>query len=315
MLRTRIAGIEFVSVVLAIIFFSTSAASTGVFQWPDPHLHSRIILTGDQTLMEAMVQYPNYFNRDVLIAGFNIKDVPYGESDGAKNKFITIRQRLLSKGITFGTYVSGTTVIHELSLRHFPADAVSIEDLSVKTRYKGTWIRDPGQAVIDLSDKQSRMDLEHEIRILWLHAFVPVHFVDNAAVHPRVAPMQHWEDYCTHMRQLRIISESLKANIIFSIFMRSWELNDQETKQLIDAMGKENAIALPLPWSKSIKDDPNANGWAIARYRQLLDAGIVLIMIPSDDAPIRALMKWVSTWRRPTDKIYYSTSYWGEPPP
>jgi hypothetical protein len=308
----RIVRITFACTVLALTLLGASSATS--FTWPDPRKHPRVILTANQSLADDMEAHPEWFTNDFVIGGFSIKDVPYGQSSDAIRKFAFLRQRFQRNGIIVGSYISGTTAIHELSLRQFPANAVSMEDLSVKTRYLGPWLRDPTQAVVSLSDKALRRDFENEIRILWLHVISPVRFVDNAAVHPRVAPMQPWTDYCDHMKALRIIATSLRATVIFNVFVRPWELSEQETKQLIEAVGRGNAIALPLPWSKQIKNDKNATGWAIYRYRQLLDAGIAVIMIPSSDAPTRDLIHWVWTWSKPNDLIYYSTPTWSDPP-
>ena len=223
------------------------------------------------------------------------------------------REKLFNRRIYAGTAISGTTAVGEFSLRQYPAPAVSIEDLSVKTKYLGKWLREPSQVVVDLSDKASREDLQSEIRLIWLHSVSRIRFIENAAVHPRVAALQKWSDYCDNMEGLGRIAESLKANVIFSIFMRPWEVNDKEMKQLISGVGAYNAIAMQIPWSKSIKEDTNAKNWAIYRYRQILDSNIVVILVPSDDAPIAELTKWVSTWRRPTDMIFYSQSSRSEP--
>jgi hypothetical protein len=313
MLRKQIVRKILLLLALAATF-GASAASAITFPWPNPQLHHRIILYADQTLGSEMSEHPEWFDKDFLVAGFYIKDVVYGKSDDAIHKYASLRQKIFDKNKWYaGTYISGTTVVRELSLSKYPVNAVSMEDLSIKTHYLGTWLREPDQTVVDLSDVHSRRDLQNFIRLLWLHVMTPIRFIDNAAVHPGVAKMQPWSVYCQNMQELRNIAQGLKASTIFNIFVRPWEMSNQDMKQLVEAVGAGNAVSLPLPWSLSIKDDKNANAWAIYRYRQLLDNGIVVIVIPSVEAPEEKLIAWVSSWRRPNDHIYFATPTWKAP--
>ncbi len=304
--------------VKRLLFFALavmlgSAAATAL-PWPDPKKSPRVILYADQMLVEQyMHDHPEWFQHDFLVGGFYIKDVVYGESDAAIKKSGFLRQTLRRKRILYGSYISGTTVIHELSLTKYPADAVSIEDLPPKMHYLGAWLRQPDQTVVDLSDTYSREELQKAIHQLWQHTPSLMRFIDNAAVHPRVALLQPWDAYCKNMAELRDMAEAAKANVIFNVFVRPWELSDKEVNQLTAAVGPGNAISLPLPWSKSIKDDKTANAWAIYRYRQILKSGVVVILIPSDDAPIEELIHWTSTWKKPNDHIYYASPIWEAP--
>jgi hypothetical protein len=297
----------------ALTLFNAHSASAAYFNWLDARAHPRVMLYENQPLGDHLRDHPEWFSQDFLVAGFNLSDVPYGTTDIAAQNYAFVQNQLQRSGLTIGTYVSGTTAIHETSLSHFPANVVSIEDMSVKTKYLGSWMREPDQAVIDLSDKPSRDELHRRIRLLWLHVMTAIRFVDNAAVHPRVAQLQSWEIYCQNIKELRILAATLRQITIFNVFVRPWEMTDKDIKILIDAIGPGNAISLPLPWSLAIKDDKNAQGWAIYRYRQLLDKGIVVVMIPSGDAPTGKLIKWVSTWRKSSDLIYFSTPSGSEP--
>ena len=246
-----------------------------------------------------------------------IGGVTYGHSDEAIGTYKRIRSKLRYRNIYVASAISGTTALHDIDVKEYPANAASIEDMTVKVHYLGAWMRDPKQQVVDLSDPMSRRELQQGIERLWTHVHGPVRLVDNAAVHPGVARLQAWKDYCDNIKALRELGErALHINTVFNVFVRPWQLTDVETKQLTDAVAGlgGNGISLPLPWSESIKNDTVANNWAIYRYRQILDRGITVILIPSDDAPRNDLYKWVNTWRRRTDRIYFATPFQEVPP-
>lgn len=295
------------------MLLTASPAFAWVFPWPDPRQHPRVILTADQKLGDFLDSNPEWFVNDFLVAGLTINTTVYGESEDMIENRRILHDKLQYHNIAVGSAVSGTTVQPELTLTQYPDNAVSLEDMSVYTRYLGQWTRDPKQQVVDISDLPSRRELQNGIRDLWQNTLEIVRFVDNAAVHPGVAHMQPWASYCENMKDIREFAHNNRETIVFNVFMRSWELTDTETLQLISAVGYGNAISLPLPWSKSIKNNKNANGWAIFRYQQMLNNGIVLIFIPSNDAPEKDLYEWLATWRRPSDHVYLALPYWKEP--
>jgi hypothetical protein len=90
-------------------------------------------------------------------------------------------------------------------------------------------------------------------------------------------------------------------------------MSDQDTQELIDALGRDNGIALEMPWHPSIQRSPEATAKAVRRYRQLLDAGLVVIMIPTPDQPATLLSGWIRTWRKPTDHLYIGGIFWKPP--
>jgi hypothetical protein len=307
-------GIRFVITLVAALLLASPASAR--FGWPDPATHPRVIFNADQSLAGYMDEHPEWFQNDFLVTSLYVKDVPYGQSDTARKTFVRIQDKLWDRGINFGSYVSGTTAIPEMSLTKFPPDAVSIEDMSVKVGYLGPWLRDPQQKAVDLKDPASFFALETGIGDLWRHTHGIVRFIDNAAVHPRVASMQPWENYCLNIKLLRAYEETQGIVTIFNVFVRSWEMTDKETKLLIDAVAGHgyNAVSFPLAWSREIKDDKTANGWAIYRYRQMLDGGMVLIFVPSAEANVYELSGWLATWRRPYDRVYIAAPYWDPPP-
>jgi len=310
----RIVGLFFFGSVAALCVAASAHAIA--FQWPDSSTHPRVILAADQDVEEYLQNHPDWFASDFLVAGLYVKDVAYGQSDAAMEQMSALYSELRQKHILSGSYISGTTALHELTLTKYPANAASIEDMSLKVHYLGPWIREPDQQVVDLKDGLSRHELQFDIRELWLHIPVVMRFVDNAAVHPRVARMQPWNVYCDNISALRGGAEAGNGNAVFNIFVRPWEMSNDDMKQLINAVAGNggNGVSFPLPWSKSIKDDKNALGWAIYRYRQLLDHHISVILVPSDDAPQNDLYNWMYSWRRPGDRLYIAWPYWEAPP-
>ena len=283
------------------------------FEWMDSRTHPRVILYADETIEEAIAAHPSWFDKDFVIAGLGFTFREYGQYDEAKVRSMRFRNTLTGH-YSSGRLISGTTVMRDSDIRQYPSPAVAIEDMPFKTRYLGTWMRNPKQAVLDLSDTATRDGFVQAVRVQWSQFRTSVQFVDDAAVHPRVAQLQPWAAYCDTIKALRDMANELNSRIIFGVFVRPWEMTEPESKQLIDAIGSGNGIALPLPWSKSIENDKTANAWAIYRYRQMLNAGMAVIMIPSDDAPLKDIMTWVASWRAPQDKIYFAAPVWNAPP-
>jgi len=314
MIRPRI-FVNFAIALAALLLFASPVIAAR-FAWQNPATHPRVIVNADQGLLDALTQHPGWFNDDFLVASFVIDDVPYGAGDGAANFYGRIRKILWRRNINFGTYVSGTTAIPDLQLTVFPPNAVSIEDMSIKTKYLGNWLRDTRQQVVDLRDLESLKNLEYGIAALWRQQPGQVRFIDNAAIHPQVYRMLPWLSYCINMALLRTYNESKGVVSIFNVFVRPWELTEEETNQLIAAVAgnDQNALSFPIPWMRQLKDDKARTAWAIYRYRQLLDHGIVIILIPSADADSYELTGWLATWRRPFDRVYIAAPY-SEPPP
>ena len=140
----------------------------------------------------------------------------------------------------------------------------------------------------------------------------PIRFVDNAAIHPAVERKQPWQAYCQNMEGIRKIAEAQNSRVIFNIAMHVGLMSDDDTRRLIQAIGPDNGIALEMPWHASIQKSPEATAKAVARYRQLLDSGLVVIMLPVNiDANV--LSDWIRTWRKPGDHLYISAIFWKPP--
>ena len=60
---------------------------------------------------------------------------------------------------------------------------------------------------------------------------------------------------------------------IFNLALNVGEMSDEETAQLINAVGSGGTLVM-TPWEKTIQRNPAATERAKKRYRQLLDTGM-----------------------------------------
>lgn len=280
--------------------------TTATFEWPDSSHYWRALVNVNQYIANRP---PAWFSEDKLVTDFRVTNIA-SRSAGEK-QYDEIRSLLESRGMYVGTYVSGATVMPASELTTYPPAAVALEEMPANARYVGSWPGNPDRKIVDLGDENTRHALHAAIKQLWLKSPAPLRFVDNAGIHPAVARQQAWSDYCTNIREIRSIAESQGSRPIFNISAHVGMMSDEETRQLIDAVGN-GGIALEMPWHPVVQQSKEATKKAEFRYRQLLDSGMAIIMIP---VRIRedALAKWVMTWRKPTDHLYVSGAFWKQP--
>jgi hypothetical protein len=166
--------------------------------------------------------------------------------------------------------------------------------------------------MIDVSDPDTRRSFQRGIKRLWEQNPAPVRFIDNAAIHRSAGNGQAWSSYCANIEEIRKIGESMGSLQIFNIAMHIGELSDAEAGQLIAAVGS-GGILLEMPWGEGVQRDPAATDRARTRYRQFLDTGMGVILVSSGGPPPEKLVKWVATWRKPTDHLYFAGAFWIAP--
>jgi hypothetical protein len=88
-------------------------------------------------------------------------------------------------------------------------------------------------------------------------------------------------------------------------------MSDEETRQLMAAVA-DHGIALEMPWHPNIRRSAVQTERAKVRYRQLLDSGMGIVMMPIDGDP-QQLVDWVRTWRKPADRLYISGAFYKAP--
>jgi hypothetical protein len=207
--------------------------------------------------------------------------------------------------------VSGSTVLPESEQSHYPPAAVSIEQMPPTARYVGSWPGHPSRKIINVADPETRHAFQARIRELWEATRVPIRYVDNIPPHPKMLAVQPWAASCKHMEELRRLAESLGSRVMFNIPMLVGDLSDEEARQLIEAVG-QGGISLEMPWHARVRQSKEATERTARRYRQLLDSGMAILMIPVK-TPEDELTNWVRSWRKPTDHIYLSGPFWKAP--
>lgn len=309
--RVKKKSIQILTTLVSVTLAAASSADKVPFQWPNSRDYWRMLVNVNQYAERYVKENPRWFAQDKVVTDLEILDIPAGGRGQAIKRFKGVRTFLQSRGMSVGTYVSGSTVGPEWMQTHYPNWGVSIERMPPNTRYVGSWPGERDRKIVDLSDTESRRALQAGIRRIWEGEPAPIRFVDNIPPHPAVLRMQPWSASCKHMAELRELGESLGARVIFNIPMSVSELSDEDTRELIKAVGG-GGISLEMPWTDVIRNSKEATARAKQRYRQLLDGGMGIILIPVN-TPEDLLTAWVRTWRKPTDHLYISTPFWKAP--
>jgi hypothetical protein len=296
-----------------LILLAISAASPKniAFEWPDSSRYWRVMMDVGQQVEFYLKNHPQYFSQDKLILNLAIFDVPPGGQDQAARQYKKIRKQLESRGMIVGTYVSGTTVIPKSEQNHYPPANVSIEQMPPDAQYVGSWPGHATRRIVNLADPATRQPLEAGIQELWKRFPSPIIFVDNMPALPGATGGQPWEATCKHMEELGKIAEAQGSRVMFNMPIHVGELSDQQTQKLIQAVD-HNGISLEMPWHANIRKSKDATERAQKRYRQLLDSGMAIVMIPVK-TPEDQLAAWVRTWRKPTDHLYLAGPFYKQP--
>ena len=299
--------------VLALLAATQAGEPTrpASFQWPDSSRYSRVIVNAQQ----GVESYPKeWFSRDTLVTDLTIADANRIGSDTASRQYQILRDLLRSYGLVVGTYISGTTVEPQAAETRYPWAVVPLEWMPENSLYLGNVPDEASRKIIDVSDPATRHSFQSAIKKLWEQNPASVRFIDNAAVHQSAGKGQPWESYCRNMKEIREMGEAMGSVQIFNIPVHVGALSDAEADQLIDAVG-QGGILLEMPWHQDIRKDPAATERARLRYRQLLDSGMAIIMAEPGPEPSPALVKWVNTWRKPTDHLYFGGAFWKQADP
>jgi len=311
--RDRFLGSHARTALFLIVFAALALAGWSKrpagFEWPDSSHYWRVLINVNQYIEKRPKAW---FAQDKVITDLAFEKVDPVNHDVVEKQYSKLRHDLESRGLYVGTYISGRTVKPEAEQTSYPPGTVSIEQMPANARYIGTWPNQPDRKIIDVRDPDTRHALQAGITHLWEASPAPIRFVDNAAVHPAMGRDEPWRAYCENMAELRKIAESQGSRVVFNIAMHVALLSDEDTQDLIQAVGRDNGIALEMPWHQNIQKSPELTAKAVARYRQLLDAGLVVIMMPVG-TPASTLDGWIHTWRKPTDHLYISGIFWKAP--
>jgi hypothetical protein len=293
-----------------LVLATVCRSENSLMQWPDSNTYWEALVNVNDYIASRP---PQWFTNARLVTDFMILKVTPENYSQAEAKYTEVRGLLQSRGMDVGTYISGTTVSPQSTRNTYPPNAVSTEQMTADAKYAGTWPNQANRKIINVSDANTRHALQANISKLWAAVPAPLRFVDNAAFHRAVGGTQPWRDHCEHMKELRRLAESEGSRVIFNISMHVGMLSDEDVRELMDAVG-DNGIALEMPWSPVIQASPAATAQAQARYRQLLDSGMAVVMIPVNTDQ-DALANWVRTWKKPSDHLYMNGIFWKAPDP
>jgi hypothetical protein len=297
--------------VLAVMVVpgALGGSSAKAFDWPDSTNCWRALVNVNQYIESYVKRHPQWFSRDRLVTDFAVHHVV--DERSAAQEYTRVRKLLESKKMYVGTYVSGTSVMPESKLTKYPRETVSFEQMPSTAHYSRSDAKEAERRTIDVSNAETRHALEANIRQLWERFPAPVRFIDNMPPHPKVYRMQPWRVSCEYMAELARIGQRVGSRLVFNIPMSVGEMSDQETRELIEAVG-QNGIALEMPWTDVIRRNPDATKRAERRYRELLDTGMAIVMIPVN-TPEDELANWVRSWRKPADHLYIAYPFFKPP--
>jgi hypothetical protein len=305
----KVLNIPFAVALLGALFLAaTSAPDTDLLQWPDSNQYWGALVNVNDYIASRPA---DWFTHDKLVTDLTILKVKPQNLTEAETRYTQVRGLLQSRGMYVGTYISGTTVSPQSTRNTYPPNAVSTEQMPPDARYAGSWPNDPERKFIDVTDANTRRAFHANIEKLWTALPAPLRFVDNAAFHPAVGGKQPWAAFCQNIAEIRALAESTGSRAVFNISLHVGMLSDQDARELMNAVG-QNGIALEMPWSPVIQSNREATAKAQARYRQLLDSGMAIILIPVN-IDQEALARWVRTWKKPGDRIYMGHIFWKPP--
>src|ERR1039458_1967153 len=305
------AGWRLVVLVAALVFVTlgfSKALKEPAYGWHDSGQYSRVIVNATQGIETRPRQW---FARDRLVTDFEITNANVIGRETAQKQYWTTRRLLDSYGLSVGTYTSGTTVMPEKEQTFWPLRTVPVERMPESARYVGSWPGMPERKVIDVANVNTRHALQKEILRLWKQFPAPIRFVDNAAFHHSAGAAQDWSAYCANIKELRLMGTAMGSRQVFNIGVHVGLMSDEETRQLMSAVA-DHGILLEMPWHSIIRRDEQQTERAVIRYRELLDSGMGVILMPIDGDP-QELVKWVRTWRKPTDHLYISGVFYKAP--
>ena len=307
--RDRMATLAVLVGLAAMLGSAAFSSSEAKFQWPDASLYNRVIVNATQGIETRPKEW---LSKDKLVLDYSITNVEAIGADEAAREYESTLRRLEGYGLTVGTYISGTTVVPESQENHYPWSIVPMEWMPPSAIYHGAWSNGSPRKIIDVSDPQTRAALHSGIKRLWIKYPASVRFVDNAAVHRSTGRAQPWSSYCANITEIRKLGEAMGSRQIFNIAVHIGEMSDEETRQLIEAVG-DGGILLEMPWHDNIRNNAAATERAKSRYRELLDSGMGIILAPPGVEPPQDLVDWVSSWRKPTDHLYFGGAFYKAP--
>jgi fibronectin type 3 domain-containing protein len=306
-----------VSTMSDVVTVTTPASPTQTppFQWPASNVYDGVLVNTNQYIVTYLADNSAWFAHVGLAAELAI-DPSSGTSTTAEAEALynQVRSTIEQSSIGVGVYVSGTTVLPQAEENYWPYSSVPLEWMPADAVYSGTWPGNPNWKIIDVTNASTVQALQTGIKALWEEHPASIYMVDNAAANSVVGGTQPWQAQCDNIMGIRTMAEALEAVTIFNVATAPGVMSDSDTDELIQAIGRHNAIMLEDPWDPYVKASPDLTEAAVNTYRQMLDSGIAVIMLPVNvDGEV--LAQWINTWRKPADNLYIGWAFFTSPNP
>ena len=286
------------------------AASAATYTWPDPQQNGLVLVNANQDMAVYLRNHPDWFRAGELVLDLSVRN--QNDAAAAARERDDIVAQLAGKGLTAGTYTSGTTVEPLAAIQLWPFDKAPVEWMPPHFASTGSWPGDAARKMVDVRDHRARRALQEGMRRLWRQTGAPIRFVDNAAAHSSTGGTLPWQAYCDNMREIRLMAESMGSRVAFNVAMHPAMLSDADMAQLIAAVGAGNGILMEDPWGAATRESADLSARAQTRYRQLLNAGIAIVAL-TGNVPPAALLAWVASWRRRNDRLYIGWPFFKDP--
>jgi hypothetical protein len=298
----------------------TTAYPQSLLPWPNADTYWGVLVNVNQYITYYLQNDPTYFTNVKLATDLEVVQVNYNSSTSvaaAQNAYATAYSTMTAKGIMTGNYISGTNVMPMADESQYPYSIISEEEMPAGPQYCGVWPGETFRQFVCNTDEATLAAFHVNIAKQWQQFPAPIHFVDNAASEEGGDGGQTWASQCQNMKELNQIAQSLGSRAIFNISMLPGAVSDSDMSLLIDAL-QGGGVSVEQPWEDVVRNNASLTANAVKQYRQLLDAGIAVIMIEtngSGQATPQQLKSWVLTWRKPGDPLYLSQIFWQQPDP
>jgi hypothetical protein len=301
------------------VLLSFSGTGIQLPSWPDASSYWAALVNVTTAVNTYLANHSAYFTNDKIVTDLEANSVNYADStsvNNAKNAYNQARTTLMSRGLLVGRYISGTNVEPMANEDRYPYSIVPIENMPSFAKYYGQWSSSqPWRMIINVSDAPTRAAFQTQIKQEWQKNPSNIYFLDNAANHE--GSTQPWADQCKNMYEINQLAQSMGARAIFNISMLPGGISDTDMNLLVNALNG-GGVTFEQPWEAVVSNSATLTANAVKQYRRLLDSGIAVVMIAQNSASQATpaqLKAWVATWRKPSDPLYLSLSFFTAPDP
>jgi hypothetical protein len=302
------------------VFAAPIASAASLPSWPNADTYWGVLVNVNQAITYYLQNDPSYFTNVKLATDLSVEPVNYSSSSSdsaTASALSTSYDAMTAKGIMTGNYISGTNVMPMAYESQYPYSIIPKEEMPAGSQYCGAWPGETFRQFVCNTDEATLTAFHNNVAKQWQQFPAPIHFVDNAASEEGGDGGQSWASQCQNLKELNQIAQSLGSRAIFNISMLPGAVSDADMSLLIDAL-QGGGVSIEQPWEDVVRNNPALTANAVKQYRQLLDAGIAVIMIEtngSGQATPAQLKSWVLTWRKPGDPLYLSQIFWQQPDP